>query len=438
MPMPIQLLQPLRKPVSALAITPKTGKITALGRKAWNVLLKIAQEQGFDADTFKAPLNEIVAGLDFNSNDLKVIKDHLRSMVSTTVEWQSPTLGETSAWNVCGLLAHATVTKERGATWVEWSFAVNMRHELLDPEVYAKLSLETLAQLNSHAAIALYEICTRYKDVSRSPRQAWQWWRPVLTGRPDDERIQKMEYRHFKRDVIRPAIAELNSIADIDYEIALIEHKQGRFISEMQFSIAKKPQRSLILGGRSGPVDMSLLGEGERLGIDQRRIEQLVSEYGEAAVTAGLEALAKRAAMSFPEPLRDHYRYLKSTMPSHAAAEVKKHEAQIEADSPAARQKVSAERTQQWAQQWITQRHVEITAEIQALPQARVDELVRELLAELERTGAHPALSSTLISRGWWHNLVRAKMISFYATGAYGGHWDKPTPEQVLEVAARG
>ena len=106
---------PLRKPVNTLAIVPtKSSKITVLARKAYNVLLYIAQEQGIEQEVFRAPLQSILRGVDFNSNAREIVKQHLRAMVSTTVEWQSPTAGEGDAWNVAGLLAHAKVYKQGG------------------------------------------------------------------------------------------------------------------------------------------------------------------------------------------------------------------------------------------------------------------------------------------------------------------------------------
>ena len=89
---------PLRKPVNTLAIVPtKSSKITVLARKAYNVLLYIAQEQGIEQEVCRAPLQSILRGVDFNSNAREIVKQHLRAMVSTTVEWQSPTAGEGEA-----------------------------------------------------------------------------------------------------------------------------------------------------------------------------------------------------------------------------------------------------------------------------------------------------------------------------------------------------
>ena len=70
----------LKKPVNTLAIVPVSRKITVLGRKMYNVMLDMSQEIGIDNDVYRAPLTEIVSGIDYGSNDLELIKKHLRSM----------------------------------------------------------------------------------------------------------------------------------------------------------------------------------------------------------------------------------------------------------------------------------------------------------------------------------------------------------------------
>lgn len=428
---------PLRKPVFSLALVPQNSKITALGRRTWNVLLHLAQSQGLEQETFRAALTDIVRGLDYNSGDMKIIKTHLRSMVSTLVEWQSPTSGEWQTWDVCGMLSHARLSKERGQVFVEWSYAVNMRHELLDPEIFAKLSLDVISQLGSHPAVALYEICSRYIGVGQTARKAWSWWRPVLLGRPDDERLQKLEYRIFKRDTLRPAIAEINAVADI--EIEMLEFKSGRFVSDLQFTVRKKPQKTLALQQRSAaePVDVAVLASAQRLGIDHARVERLIDEFGEAAVTTGLEAVEKRAASAFPEPLRDPLRYLKSVLPGHAAEQLQerheKAQAAIDASVPAAMP--PSEKLAQWEKRWLAERIEHIVREISALAQERQAELVEGLREVLVRRNAHPAMIQRLTAKGWTHGMVRHEMVNFYATAAYGESWDKPTDRDLLMIA---
>ena len=433
---PARSATPLLKPVFSLALVPQNSKITALGRRTWNVLLHIAQDQGLEREIFRAALTDIVKGLDYNSGDMKIIKTHLRSMVSTLVEWQSPTAGEWQTWDVCGMLSHARLTKERGQIWVEWSYAVNMRNELLDPEIFAKLSLDVISQLGSHPSVALYEICSRYLGVGQTARKAWSWRRPVLLGRPDDERLQRLEYRIFKRDTLRPALAEINALADI--EVEMLEFKAGRFVSDLQFSVRKKPQRVLALQQRSAsePVDVGVLASAERLGIDHSRIERLIEEFGDAAVAAGVEAVERRAASAFPEPLRDPLRYLKSVLPGHAAAQVEVLEKVETAKNAAAAPVPSSERLAQWEKRWLAERIETLAVEIAGLPSEQQAELVRDLQEALVQRNAHPAVIQRLVGKGWTHPMVRHEMVSFYATGAYGADWDKPSDKELLVVAA--
>jgi hypothetical protein len=421
---PARSAWPLRKPVFSLALVPQNSKITALGRRTWNVLLHMAQDQGLERESFRAALTDIVKGLDYNSGDMKIIKSHLRSMVSTLVEWQSPTAGEWQTWDVCGMLSHARLSKERGQVFVEWSYAVNMRHELLDPEIFAKPS------------VALYEICSRYLGVGQTARKAWTWWRPVLLGRPDDERLQRLEYRIFKRDTLRPAMAEINALADI--EIEMLEFKSGRFVSDLQFVVKKKPQRVLALQQRSAaqPVDVGVLASAERLGIDHTRIERLIEEYGDSAVAAAVGAVEKRAASAYPEPLRDPLRYLKSVLPGHAVAQGEMLEKAEAAKSPDAAPVPSSERLAQWEKKWLAERIEGLASEIAALAPERQAELSQSLQESLVRRNAHPAVIQRLVGKGWTHPMVRHEMVSFYASAAYGPEWDKPTDKQLLLIAS--
>ena len=481
----------LRKPVNTLAIVPKSHKITSLGRKSYNVLLHEAQAQGLDKAVFQAPLERIIRGIDFDSNDQALIKKHLRAMVSTTVEWQSPTTGEGSSWNVSGLLAHARLSKVRGQVWVEWSYAVNLKQELLEPTVFARLSLEVISQLRSHAGIALYEICSRYKDIGRTSRQAWGWWRPVLSGRPESEKTARLEYRIFKRDTLKPAIAEVNAVTDLDIE--LVEHKAGRFIDELQFLIRRKPQAQLPLRPATEPVDLSLVVRAQALGVDDSQAEALADTYGQDALRNGLDALQRRVASAFPEPLRDPHRYLKALMPgpgtragqgaalqdsqtdqgrvaepaapgwptnaaanAAVSARLSSRQSSNASGNPPAHPSVSPptsppispaaspsanpaeqRRHAQWVTAWLARRHAQISADIASLSAQEQSRLCDMLLDDMAARQVHPSIRKRLQGNGWQHPMVLHEMLRFYARAAIGEHWDQPTPAQLLAVAAQ-
>lgn len=426
-----QLDNPLRKPVNTLAIVPtKSSKITVLARKAYNVLLHIAQEQGIDQEVFRAPLQSILRGVDFNSNAREIVKQHLRAMVSTTVEWQSPTAGEGEAWNVAGLLAHAKVYKQSGENWVEWSFAPNIKHELLEPQRFARLRLDVISQLRRHSGVVLYEICARYRDVGLTARQPWPWWRPVLSGSPDSDDSAKQEYRFFKRDVLKVAIAEINAVTDLDVE--LIEHKAGRFISDIQFRVTKKDQEALPLRHPPQPVDMSQVVRASAAGIRTEDAEKLVQAHGNDAMKAALDALVKRAASEFPEPLRDPYRYLRAILESSSASSAKK-ESEGVAEAPAHNSVAAAAAVEGWTSEWVSRRRALVVAEFEALPEDVQANWVERLRVHLVDRGAHPSIRKRLETHGWKHQLVAGELIRFFK----GAGWDKPTPQDLLTIAAQ-
>lgn len=425
----------MRKPVNTLAVSPKNQKITLLGRKIWNKLLKEAQRQGMEIETHSAPLREIVQGIDYNSKDLGLVKKHLRAMITTLVEWQSPTKGEGTLWAACGMLAHANLEMRNSEMWVDWSYAVNMRQELLQPYVWAHLDMEIMVQFTTHAALSLYENCARYKAVGQTPKQDWNWWRPVLTGRPDTEKSANLEYRVFKRDVLNKAIAQVNQISDIELE--MVEYKSGRFISALQFRVRSKRQRSLM-SDTDRPVDLALVGRAEALAIEPAKAESLMEEFGVEAFESGLNGLERRMKSDFAEPVRDSYRYLKTMLPNEAkivVAQAEEAAAKADPSSPESRREQDA-RKKAWGEQYKVRIRDELVAELQQLPLEQQAVLAAELLADLTRRNAHASIIKRLQTSGWNHNLVRGEMVKFYGLRSRGERWDEPTAEQLLQVAA--
>lgn len=435
--------EPLRKPVNALAIVPQSKKITPLFRKSYNVMLHLAQEQGMDRDIFRAPISAVLAGLDFDSNDTGLVKRHLRAMATTAVEWQSPTTGEGASWAISGLIGHAEIRREGGQNWLEWSYSVRLKQELLEPSVFARLSLEMIAQLRSHGAIALYEICSRYRDVGRTSRQPWAWWRPVLSGKPETDKQKQLEYRFFKRDVVKKAMDEVNAITDI--EVELLEYKAGRFIADLQFTVRRKQQVPLPLnapGVGVRPLDMTQVLRATKLGLDEERAEQLLHDYGDAALKAGLDVLERRVASAYPEPLRDPLRYLRAVLEGArgsvgpvleqgaTAGEAPEHADQ-------ALREVEARRRAKWTEEWLRRRREGLADEIAAMGEEAQQALSDSLLADMVTRNVHPSIRKRLQTSGWQHTMVLHEMLRFYARATIGEQWDQPSAQQLLDVASQ-
>ncbi|WP_321799448.1 replication initiation protein [Caballeronia sp. J97] len=300
----------LRKAVEAIAIQPKSGKITLLTRKLFNVLLAVAQQADESGDTYRALLSDIVANSAFDSNDTALVKEHLRRMVSVQVEWSTGTSSQKPGrkWGISTLIADAEILEDPTTrrVWVEFSFAPKIKKKLLDPVQYARLSLQFQSQLRSSAGLALYEICVRYltNPSHLTMRETWEWWRPILSGTPDTEAGDeaKREYKYFKRDYLRPAIAEVNAVTNIFVE--LVEHREGRRVAEIQFRVTERKQPMLALDEHPNVFDSTLVDRMVKIGIPLKDAQTLYADSEENRIRAALQMTEQRMRSTSLPPVR--------------------------------------------------------------------------------------------------------------------------------------
>lgn len=202
----------LHKSVIALAIVPTNRSLTVTGRKAYSVMLHLAQMQAAagteSADGgFAAPLNSILRGFGATNSISSDAKKYIDQMVSTKVEWRPLSKSEqqlpltfgidgkeeggspaqiTDELRIFNLLAEVRVYKRAGENWVTWYYPPSIREELVSPSRWAQVDFAVLRQLTTYCAVALYEICARYRDspAGVTSRQHWSWWAESLRSSP--------------------------------------------------------------------------------------------------------------------------------------------------------------------------------------------------------------------------------------------------------------
>ena len=432
----------LLKHVNAVAMMPVPGgrRMTMLGRRVFNVLLHRAQEVG-EQEEYQVRLHELIADAGYNSNDTGPIRKILRELMSTTVEWQSPSHGEIETWDACNLLSGAGTTKDKrtGAVTIRWRYDSKVRAQLLSPDRYARLSLEAIAQLSTHAAMALYEICARYVDNPGhlTARQHWRWWRPVLTGVADDN--PKAEYRFFKRDVLHKAIAEINACTNIEVR-GPIEHKEkdNRTIAAIQFEVYAKSD----LGLRRAPAplrdvvvdDLPLIGRALNAGVRQTEAEDLIRLHGPAPMAAALDELERRMKMPSEKvgAVLKPGSWLRTHMARTARDDRDRRSTASEAGIPAdTLQKHRAA----WTDEWLRRRKDRLRNGFEELPATEQQALTEAFRQELKAT-TQIQLLKRLDSSGWRHRMVVAAFLRFYGLRSIGEQWDKPSPDDILAIAA--
>jgi len=175
------------------------------------------------------------------------------------------------------------------------------------------------------------------------------------------------------------------------------------------------------------------------LGIDSEKAEELLAEHGAKVFEPALGALQKRLASSFPAPLRDSYRYFKSLVtgstvqPAIAEAEVK---IETPEEQTEARRVDRSKRQARWTEEWIRRGREKAVKAIAEMSTTQQDQLVTDLLHDMIVRSVHPSIRKRLQTSGWKHPMVVNEMVKYYAAGAFGDGWDKPTTEQLLEIAA--
>jgi Initiator Replication protein len=416
----------LEKPVSTLAMIPKTAAITRIGRQAYTVMLLIAREQGRE-DTatgmFCAPLNTVIRGFKGNVASSSDLKKHLRSMVTHVVEWQSPSPNETMEWGACALLSEVRLFKKNGENWLSWSYPPSLRQEMLNPQRYAQIRRSTIAQFRTHAGLALYEICARYKDnpSHMTSKQHWQWWLPVLTGKPVPDEI-RTEFRFFNRDTIKPAVDEVNEVSELT--VTAHEHKVGRTVEYLQFEVHKKPDCS---GVTAQPVNLTEVVRAQKLGINVEIAEDLYLRHGALAFAKAIDRLAARIAMP-GTPVFSRHAYLKVLLTGRAIDEVSipaQAASAVESlDKPVARAVTNeAELRHDRLQERESERVRKVRAEIEALDAQSLSRLLDELKSDLTTRNTPASAMQRLADGKWQSALVMGELIRFYWKKSRGTEW---------------
>ena len=209
------------------------GKMTHLQRRTWNVLLANAYDELPNREIHRVSVAELARKLGYASNDSEHLKETLKALVDYTVEWNILGKDKKQRWGVASLLASAEI--ENGIC--TYSFAAHLRYKLYNPRIYTKLNLRLQNRFTHRYALILWEVCFDYFDIARN--QGETPFIPMETFR-ELMGLDKDEYplfKEFNRNVIKPAIREINELTNFFVEI---EPKRiGRKIAELKFRISR-------------------------------------------------------------------------------------------------------------------------------------------------------------------------------------------------------
>lgn len=314
--------QTFHKPNTAIVMVPRVGRLTAIARKLYNVMLQRTQQQiavlvaeGKPLDArhlFSSPLSRLMASISAGESDARAIaKQYLKEMRRVEVDWEAPDAKTGVVWRSMSLLSEVEIEIRAGQTWVHWALPPTLLMAVADPLRYTPLDLEEMSKLQTYTAIALYEICCRYRNnpTGLTSRNAPEWWVDALTGSGTGGNKPKREWRKLKSASVLKAVDEINTKTALN--IQLIEIKEGRAVSAVQFSVQKNKK----LGSTKKQLGQDLLEAGSRCGVAFDTLSKLVSErQSEQVVLIALYRLEQRQKQTELTPIENTGAYLRSIL----------------------------------------------------------------------------------------------------------------------------
>jgi len=418
----------IRKSNEAIGLRVVSGRLTLLNRKVFNVLMyhaqrirKLGQDAPIDTPAaqkyFWVPLSVLARNASYDSRDMQFLREQIAEMqdikllLETDRQWTSERLiASVTFVNPKGLHSRS------GQVWVGFAFPPEVHESVMQPETYTRLSIHYQGLLKSGTALALYELCRRYatNPSKRTSTYSVEHWYGLLTGNPMPEKPEDLpEYKYFKRDVLKNAIAEVNRITDI--EVELIEHKLGRRVQQLQFRVEFKPDTQ---NETRAPftIDLSLLEKLMALGMTQHEASNVIGEYPDEKITQALAVVAARLNSANGAPVNSKVAYLRWALKSDAKLPEKKTEPKLKngaaVDGPTLLERFLAARAKL---------ALDVFREMDADQRAATYEQFKA-----QATGKIPALDKALE-----HGVTRTALSLWYADAL----WGEPTVEKLSHFA---
>lgn len=376
----------LKKPTSETQILKKhvstihaVADLSALQRKLVNALLFNAYDGLLTVRDHKISTRILCDMIGFDSKNIAYLKEALVGIMETVMQFDIMEDDGERSWEAMSLLTYVKVQDGVCTYRYEQSLAEKLYH----PEIYSKINLSVLRNLRSSHALVLFENCNRYIGSGQTPVWDLGIFRKLMAveGR-------YKEYKFLKRDVILPAMKEVNEHSNIQVELRTV--RKGRAVTALQFIVSANQQLALLGMEDEDEVSASnaykaLLG----LGVSKTLARSWVIEYGEEHVLDKVDLTQTQAASGKIKSSKAGF--LKSAIEQgyHNENAIKKKALDAAQEKKRARENIERDlerlRKTQREAETSYRRHVADVVEkaFEALPDARKESVLSEFHARL-------------------------------------------------------
>lgn len=224
----------VKKNVSVIHIN---AKLSLIQRKLVNALLYNAYDHLLSQDTHSLNVALLSEMIGFDSRNLAHLKAALTGLVETSIQWDVLEDNGSNSWEVATLLSFARIRD--GVC--SYRYDKGLAEKLYHPDIYSKINLSVVRDMRSAHALVLYENCYRFIELGHTA-----WWdldtfRKLMAI---DDVPSYQEFKSLNRNVIKPAVAEVNKLSNIQVELET--RQKGRTVTGLRFLLKSNPQLSLI------------------------------------------------------------------------------------------------------------------------------------------------------------------------------------------------
>lgn len=274
-----------KKAVQVVHSKPKKP-LSLVQRKIGNAWIKHALSEDSDSSGWwTMSLKALEADVNFNSNDRKSLRESAEALMSVVFEWDVVSSeAKRSLWKASVLFPEIELYPDK----VKFQFSTQMRERLLNPEVYAMIDMNIVRKFRRAASLAIWEHCVRYKEIKHTPFMDVAEFRDMILGEDSGNKTYD-EYKFFKSKILKPAIAEIATVARI--ELTIEEEKVGKKVARIRFLIAVEAKEKQA---PDSDIDMKAVAEIVKFGVPQSEARQIVAKQDNKDVWAAISYTKSR------------------------------------------------------------------------------------------------------------------------------------------------
>lgn len=220
-----------------------SNTLSLLQRKITNALLYHAYKELMLKEEHEITVKQLCRLIGYNGNNHSVIKDALKELISTVIEWNVIN-DETGAENWTASSILASVSLEGPLCY--YAYSPRMKQLLHSPSMFGKIDLVIQSKFRSSYGLALYENCIRYRGLPHTKWFDMELFKKLM-GVPNG---MYDIFRDFKRRVLDKAVDEVNTYSDL--VIASEYVKEGRKVVKVRFKLKERPKK-MRLGNNALP-----------------------------------------------------------------------------------------------------------------------------------------------------------------------------------------